>query len=96
MNTAIIDDDSMLAQLMHFTLNKYAAEHNDEISTSVFDSGEAFLQNFVPNKYDIVFMDIYMEGMSGVETARRMRALDNEVILIFLTSSDEHMPDAFS
>ena len=96
MNTAIIDDDSMLAQLMHFTLNKYAAEHNYEISTSIFDSGEAFLQNFIPNKYDIVFMDIYMEGMSGVRTARRMRALDNEVILIFLTSSDEHMPDAFS
>lgn len=96
MNTAIVDDDSMLANLMHFTLNKYAAEHNYEIHTSVFDSGEAFLQSFVPDRYDIVFMDIYMDGMSGVETARQMRAMDNEVVLIFLTSSDEHMPDAFS
>lgn len=96
MNIAIIDDDAMLSQLMQFMLNKYAVTHNCEINTTKYDSGESFLKDFSLNKFDIIFMDIYMDGMSGVDTAKQMRTIDNEVILVFLTSSGEHMPDAFS
>ena len=40
-------------------------------------------------------MDIFMSGMSGVETAQKIRQIDSHVILIFLTSSADFMPDAF-
>lgn len=36
-----------------------------------------------------------MNGMSGVETARKMRQIDSHVILIFLTASADYMSDAF-
>lgn len=96
MNIAIIDDDPMLSQLMRLTLNQYSEKHNCELNMDVYNSGEAFLKDFSMHKYDIVFMDIYMDGMSGVDTAKQMRTMDTDAILIFLTSSGEHMPDAFS
>ena len=41
-------------------------------------------------------MDIYMQGMSGTETAAALRHQDSRCILIFLTTSMEHMPEAFA
>ena len=45
--------------------------------------------------FDMVFMDIYMNGISVTETAARMREKDCRCVLIFLTTSMEHMPEAF-
>ncbi len=61
-----------------------------------FSSGEDFLASFVPYTYDIIFMDIYTNGLSGMETAQRLRRTDRHSLLIFLTSSEDHMGDAFS
>ena len=44
----------------------------------------------------MVFMDIYMNGITGIETAKEIRKTDKHCLLIFLTTSTEHMPDAFS
>ena len=44
----------------------------------------------------MVFMDIYMDGMDGVSAAARMRERDKNCLLVFLTSSAEFMPEAFS
>ncbi len=37
-----------------------------------------------------------MDEMNGIEAAKKIRTLDPEAIIIFLTTSDEHMPEAFS
>lgn len=61
-----------------------------------FVSGEDFLSDFKRNKFSIIFMDIYMEKMDGITAALKMREQDNSCLLIFLTSSADFMPDAFS
>lgn len=61
-----------------------------------FQSGEDFLNDFKKYKFDIVFLDVYMEGIGGIETANAIRKEDNRCVLIFLTSSAEHMPEAFA
>lgn len=44
---------------------------------------------------DLILMDIYMQGMTGIEAARALRAMHNESKIVFLTSSREHALDAF-
>lgn len=61
-----------------------------------FCSAEAFLNAFDTGSFDLVFMDIYMDGMDGVAAALEMRKSDNACLLVFLTSSSDFMPDAFS
>lgn len=54
---------------------------------SVFSSGEAFLASFQPGKYDLILMDIYMGGLSGVETVAEVRKTDESVPIAFATTS---------
>lgn len=44
---------------------------------------------------DLILMDIYMQGMTGIEAARALREMHNESTIVFLTSSREHALDAF-
>lgn len=66
------------------------------VETVPFDSGESFLSSFYSGSFDLVFMDVYMGGMGGLAAALEMRRQDNGCLLVFLTSSSEFMPDAFS
>lgn len=39
-----------------------------------FESGEDFLSRFLPEAYDIIFIDQYMDGLSGIGAAERIRS----------------------
>ncbi|HBE84381.1 MAG TPA: DNA-binding response regulator [Lachnoclostridium sp.] len=84
------------------TFNKYkeildiiSKKHDIDISIMNFQSGEVLLQ--VLNNYlvDIIFMDIYLEGMNGIETARRLQQNGLQPPLIFVTKSETHVFEAF-
>lgn len=96
MRIALVDDSEIERELLLSLLTDYGCEKQIPFESDCFESGDAFLSAFSPDKYDIVFMDIFMSGISGVETAQKMRQRDSRVILIFLTASADFMPDAFS
>ena len=48
-----------------------------------------------PNEVDIIYLDILMGKMNGVETARRLREIGCLAQIIFLTTSDEYVFEAF-
>lgn len=56
----------------------------------VFSSGEALLAAFLPGRYDLIFLDIYMGGIQGLDVAANIRAADHAVTLAFTTTSAEH------
>ncbi|MCC8027911.1 MAG: LytTR family DNA-binding domain-containing protein [Clostridium sp.] len=60
-----------------------------------FESGEALLAAFHPGKYDLMLLDIYMNGMEGVELAGIIRSQDESVVLAFTTSSEEHTLESY-
>lgn len=95
MNIAIIDDSQEEKEQLKCVLAKYAAVNALDITTAGFSGGEEFLRDYQAFRYTLVFMDVYMDGLNGVETARRMREVDGNTLIVFLTTSREHMPDAF-
>ncbi len=60
-----------------------------------FQSGEEFLASFCAWKYDLVFMDIYMTGMRGIETVEAIRRADENVIIAFVTTSPDFMRESY-
>lgn len=96
MNIAICDDDSSERQQLAALLLQYRADNDIALTLCEYDSGEALLRCYDKTAPAIVFLDIYMNGMSGVETAKQLRLMDEEVRIIFVTTSDVHYRDGFS
>jgi DNA-binding LytR/AlgR family response regulator len=85
LNIAIVEDSPKDLSALKNILKRYEADTGIRIGTiSEFDRGETFLQNYKPI-YDIVFMDIMLPYMTGMDTAKALRKIDEEVSLIFVT-----------
>ena len=96
MNIAIVDDIPRELSRISQILNEYGEEHNIPIDINTFQSGEELLTDYRPLQYTLIFMDIYMDGMTGVDVARSIRESDNETLIVFLTTSEDHTFDALN
>ncbi len=96
MNIAIVDDMRNEAAQLENVLKEYAAINKLSLKVTCFPSGEDFLKDYQPYAYTVIFLDIYMGGMNGMETAEKLRELDGNAFIVFLTTSTEHIWSAFS
>ena len=96
MKIAICDDTKKDLDLCLNLVKDYQKTNDKEIIISTFESGETFLQTFEKGKYDVVFLDIYMQNLTGVQVAQAIRHLDKEIRLIFITTSTDHFADGFA
>lgn len=96
MKVAICDDSAQDAELICALLREHFDKNGFIGELHTFASGEALAEAFAETSFDVVFLDIYMEGMNGLKTAERLRALDPGFSLIFITSSTDHALDCFS
>ena len=95
MNIAIVDDAQNEIDNLKSILMDYASIHQLDIKLNCFPSAEKLLADYRPFQYTVIFMDIYMEEMTGIQAAEHIRSVDSDTLLVFLTTSMEHMPDAF-
>ena len=95
MKIAIVDDDAQDTNRLAAFLAEWSEEHHLDFSVTVFHKSSDFLKAFETARYSLVFMDIYMGPPSGIDTALKLRDKDSHTVLIVLTRSLEHMPDAF-
>ncbi|WP_028242712.1 LytR/AlgR family response regulator transcription factor [Pseudobutyrivibrio ruminis] len=96
MRVAVVDDESMFRMQLKMMVEKLSKVKSVRILVDEFEDGPSFIDALSERRYDIVFMDIYMPGMDGIETAKTLRRKTERTFLIFLTASDGHYPDAFS
>lgn len=95
MKIAIIDDCNEDRTSLTAACLNWADAHNIRLACDCYPDGETFLKNFMHGKYHLLFMDIYMRGLTGIETARSVRTHDVDCLLVFLTTSREHTWEAF-
>ncbi|MBO4280539.1 MAG: response regulator transcription factor [Lachnospiraceae bacterium] len=60
-----------------------------------YESGEKLLEAFEPNRYDFICLDIYMDGITGIETANVIRQKDKNVRLVFVSSSNDFAMESY-
>lgn len=82
---AIAEDMDNERELLASFLNRYLDAHSLEGTVFPFSSGEELLKNYPPEP-DGIFLDIEMDGMSGMECAHRIREFDRDVTLLFVTN----------
>ncbi len=96
MNIALVDDEPLQLQKLHSMLASTLAElGSDAAHIDCFSDAAQFLSAFEADRYDIIILDIYMDGMNGVEVARKIREKDEGVALAFCTSSNEFASQSY-
>ncbi|MBR1813814.1 MAG: response regulator transcription factor [Lachnospiraceae bacterium] len=94
-SVAIVENDKTDAATLENYVRQYAEETGEMIETAVFSSGILFMRTFTSH-YNLVFMDIEMPGLNGIETARELREQDPTVILIFVTNMAHYALQGYS
>ena len=85
LKTAIVEDDESYREELSSYVKRYAAESGQDIQIFIYGDGSSILKEYEP-KYDIILLDIEMPKINGMETARRIRAVDPGVVLVFITN----------
>lgn len=94
---AICDDESLELERAQCFITKYMQEHPQyELTIHTFSAPLELLSYVLENGgFDILVLDIYMDGMLGTEVARELRQLGDKGEFIFITTSRDHAIEAF-
>ena len=82
---AIVDDMHSEREVLSSYFIRYQQEKGVYFEVSIFENGLDFLENYQPI-FDVVLMDIDMPHLNGMGVAARLREMDEDCILIFVTN----------
>ncbi len=95
MRIAIVDDVASERGLLRTRLEKQAQLRHLNVHISEFSSGEDFLAAAKEQPFTVLFLDIFMDGITGIETAAELRRFNPECLLVFTTSSADYALEGF-
>lgn len=86
MRVCYCEDESAQAKFLKNKIDQWALQNKIEVNIDLYISAEEFqFKAFIEN-YDLIFLDISMTGMDGMELARWIRQRNQEVVIVFVTS----------
>lgn len=88
MDIAVVDDEKIIREHIHEMIENQKPDCN----VACFASGEELLAAVKP--FDIIFLDIQMDGMNGIEAAKEVREKNADTVLIFITGIKEYVFEA--
>lgn len=86
---AIVEDDDHDMARLKKCLKKYEEEKQEKFETTEFSDGEDITTDYTA-KYDLILLDIEMAFMNGMSAAQRIRDVDPDVELIFITNMPQY------
>ena len=79
MNIAIVDDEVIVQKRLQAALEK------DGHSVKTYSAGETFLLDLEPGNFDLVFLDVVLPGVNGMEVLQQAKARRPEIEVILIT-----------
>lgn len=95
---AICDDDNTVTETINEYLLLYSFRYDVTFNVASFNNPADLLDTYTGSgTYNMVFLDVEMPGMTGIELAGHIRNIpDNNVFIIFISSYPEYMKDSFN
>ncbi|MCD8381613.1 MAG: LytTR family DNA-binding domain-containing protein [Clostridiales bacterium] len=93
-SVAIVEDDMLQREQLQRLLERYAKEKEMELSVALFADGVDIMERYA-SQYAVIFMDIQLSVMNGLETAEKIRQQDEYVDIVFVTSFAQYAIDGY-
>jgi len=95
-NVAICDDEKYYRDYINGLVTKYFDGLQLEYQLEIFESGTDLCMFGLENKqFDIVFLDINMKEMDGIETAKQIRKNNSNAFIVFITAFVSFSPEGY-
>ena len=95
MKIAICDDEKELILKLGKIIEDEFRLFQDELKIDYYETGEELLKGYEKNEYDVVFLDVYLPGLTGFEVAQEINKKRNSTYIIFVTSNSELVYECF-
>lgn len=82
---AIVEDQEETRECLNRFVRQYAGEQGLQVEISLIADGSEIAEHYTPG-FDIIFMDVEMPRLDGFGAAEAIRAVDAEVVLVFVTN----------
>ncbi len=82
---AVVDDEEKERSTLRDFFGRLQREYHEEIQVQEFPDGESLLKQY-DFSCDLICLDIELGGRNGIDTAREIRKMDENVILLFITN----------
>ena len=81
---AVVEDEAKDQETLRRYFSQYSTEKSTPLEVTYFSDAESFLASFQLGLFDLVLMDIELKAKNGLEASKEMRAIDNDVVLVFM------------
>ncbi|MGT2715978.1 LytR/AlgR family response regulator transcription factor [Streptococcus respiraculi] len=88
MNIAIVEDQKVEQERLSKYITDYCQTIKRPIEITCFNDGIDIISDYQP-RFDIIYLDVEMEIMDGMTTAKKIRAIDKEVLIVFVTNHSQ-------
>lgn len=96
LRVAICDDESVIAHQIENNVYKTCIREGIKVDTEVYYSGNDLEEAILTGQnFDLIYLDIQMENGDGISTAKNIRKMDENVLLIFVSSYDRYLMELF-
>ena len=92
---AMCDDEAVFLQTYQRQISELLLEHNEICKIDTYTDTECFLEHCEKNVYDLIFLDIDMPEMSGIQLASKFRDNGVDTTLVFVSSHDDFVFETF-
>ena len=93
---AFCDDDPRMLDRLSALVQEYRAAHSTELCVTAFHSAVELLAQIERGvRFDLLFLDVIMPGLNGMDAAREIRQHDSTLRIIFLTSSADFAVESY-
>ena len=93
---AVCDDSRELLEKVEKDLHEYESVRSTPVTVHTYTNAVDLLDGLKKTDYDILILDIIMPGFTGMQAAHEIRKFNEEIKIIFLTSSKEFAIESYS
>lgn len=94
-NVCIVEDELEQANLLKSYIEKYSANNDEQFSIHYLPDGVDLVDDY-NGQFDIILLDIQMRHLDGMAAAEKIRKVDPDVIIIFITSTVQYAVQGYS